>query len=524
MSHHRKFRLQWAGVSRLVLALLLLLGIVATAQAQEATPLPSASDSFADVDPDGLAEAQRLEGVLSDVRLEVSLDPAAATLAGEMAVTWRNPAPQALQEVWFRLFPNAAYYGEGSLTVSAVTVDGVAVTPELRMDDTSLRVPLPAPVAVGGSSEITMTFQAVVPQDSSGSYGIFTHDTRHGSWVLADWFPLLAVYDDSGWALPAVTPFGDPTYSPSAFYDVTLSTPADLQVAATGKVVAEAESGDSVTRRIVAGPARDFVIVADDDLVPRQQEVGGATVVLWTDPALDPATADFALGAAVNALTMYETRWGAYPAREIDLVQVDPDGALGIAWTGLLFLDGPALLEGYGGRDTDGLASIVAHEVSHLWWGIMIGGDSNAHGYIQEGLATVSALLYMADTYGPEVAAQELDAWIISPARRLLSAGDAIVDIPAADDQDQSLRAAALYGKGSLAFLAIRQEIGAAAFDAALRDIAQRYAWGEMTPAELRGAFERASGQDLSALWRHWFDEAAMTSEEIDALAAMFAP
>jgi aminopeptidase N len=43
-----------------------------------------------------------------------------------------------------------------------------------------------------------------------------------------------------------------------------------------------------------------------------------------------------------------------------------------------------------------------------------------------------------------------------------------------------------------------------------------------MTPADLRAAFERASGQDLSALWSHWFDEAAMTAEEIDALAATF--
>jgi aminopeptidase N len=43
-----------------------------------------------------------------------------------------------------------------------------------------------------------------------------------------------------------------------------------------------------------------------------------------------------------------------------------------------------------------------------------------------------------------------------------------------------------------------------------------------MTPDDLRAAFERASGQDLVALWSHWFDEAAMTQQEIEEIAATF--
>jgi aminopeptidase N len=55
-----------------------------------------------------------------------------------------------------------------------------------------------------------------------------------------------------------------------------------------------------------------------------------------------------------------------------------------------------------------------------------------------------------------------------------------------------------------------------------LHDLATRYTWGEMTPDDLRAAFETASGQDLDALWSHWFDEAAMTQEEIEEIAAGF--
>jgi aminopeptidase N len=104
----------------------------------------------------------------------------------------------------------------------------------------------------------------------------------------------------------------------------------------------------------------------------------------------------------------------------------------------------------------------------------------------------------------------------------LLAAGDAIVDVPLAAGYDATIWSDATYGKGSLGFLAIRDEIGAAAFDRALHDVATRYAWGEMTPDDLRAAFEGASGKDLDALWSHWFDEAAMTHEEIEEIAAAF--
>lgn len=520
-----QWRARRSGLFTLVLLVVLLVPPTwaLPAHAAETATIPGPVDPFADVVPSALAPAERAADQLSAITMDVTLDPGASSIGGEMTVTWRNPAPEPLAEVWFRLFPNAGYYGEGNLAIADLTVDGRAVTPEQALDDTALRVPLPEAVSPGQSAEISLAFTTTIPADSTGSYGIFSHDTGGGSWVLADWFPLLAVYeDDDGWALPPVTSFGDPTYAPSAFYQVAITAPADLTVVTTGVIAAEREDGETVTRQYVAGPARDFVIVADDDHSAIREDVGETELTLWTAPDLDAATSEQTLAFAANTLRYYNGWLGPYPARDVELVQVDPSGALGIAWAGLLFLDGPALLETYGDHDPEGLATIVAHEMSHLWWGILVGGDSNAHGYIQEGLATVSSLLFVEERLGPEAAAGELDAWVIGPARRLLNAGDAVVDVPIAEGQDETMRSDATYGKGSLGFLAIRQEIGEEAFAAALRDVATRYAWREMTPAALREAFERASGQDLSALWSHWFDEAAMTEAEIEALAVTF--
>src|SRR5215204_5324970 len=489
---------------------------------RETATVAAVVDPFADVVPEALVLAERAADELSAIRMDVALDPALGTIGGEMSITWRNPASQPLDDGWFRLFPNAFYYGEGGLQVADVTVDGAPVVPELALDDTALRVPLLAPVDPGESAVIALTFTSTVPANSTGSYGIFNRDTRTGSWVLADWYPILAVWEEGdGWALPEATAFGDPTYAPSAFYDVRVTAPEDLEVVATGVLTTETTENGAISRRFVAGPARDFVLVADDDYAPLSRQVNGTLLTLWTPPSLDPAIGEQTLKTAAGALRYYNQTFGAYPAREIDLVQIDPSGALGIAWSGLLFLDGPALLSTYGEHDPEGLATVVAHETAHLWWGILVGGDSNKHPFIQEGLATVSSLLYLKETLGSEAAAAELDAWVTKPAFELLAAGDAIVDMPVAEEMDASIWSAAAYGKGSLGFLAIRKEIGAAAFERALHDLVTRYAWDEMTPEDLRGAFETATGRDLDALWSHWFDEAAMTQGEIEEIAAV---
>src|SRR5918994_3770443 len=243
--------------------------------ARETATVPGVVDPFADVVPEALVPAEHAADELSAIRMDVALDSALGTIGGEMSVTWRNPASEPLSDVWFRLFPNAFYYGEGGLQVADVTVDDAPVSLELALDDTALRVPLPIPIDPGKSVEIALTFTSTVPADSTGSYGIFSRDTGNGSWVLADWYPILAVWEEgAGWALPEATSFGDPTYAPSAFYDVQVRAPDDLEVVATGVLATETKANGAVTRHFVAGPARDFVLVADDDNAPLRKEVG----------------------------------------------------------------------------------------------------------------------------------------------------------------------------------------------------------------------------------------------------------
>ena len=498
--------------------LLLVVAVLALAVADVARATP---DAYGDLLPELRGEVSaETAGKLNTYDIDATLDAAAGTIAATARVTFVNDAETPLNEVYFRLYPNAAYYDEGGLTVDSVQVGGVPVVPGLEVEETALSVPLSEPVVPGETVAIELAFATTVPVDSAGSYGIFRRDTADGTWILADWHPVLAVYEDGvGWRIDPPTSFGDPTFAASALYDVTLAAPADLIVVTSGVTAEERSRGELVERRYVAGPAREFTLVADDDYASVTAEVDGTRVTAYAEP--DPvasAAAHAALDVAVRALDVYGQRFGAYPFAELDLVQTRLSGALAVSWSGIIFLDGPTLLAGYATTNVPGFETVVAHEVAHLWWGASVGSNSNDHTFINEGLATASSIVYLEATAGDDVAGSQLTRWVLAPARTLLERGDAVVDLPIADGQDPTIRSWAYYAKAALGFLALRKEVGDEAFFAGLRDFAETHRFGIAEPDDLLAAFETASGEELDRFWRHWFEATELTAEEIEAL------
>jgi hypothetical protein len=516
---HAPFRLP-AILHAAALAVAILLavpGLIAPAGAA-----PPLIDPWAEVLPalrDEVEEATRDR--LSSYRIAVSVDEDTGTIGGEMTVDFRNDAGVPLGEIWFRLFPNIPYYDEGGTLIGGVTVDGAPAATTLDLDDSALRVDLPLPLPPGGRTEVQMAFTTTVPLGSTGSYGIFQRDPVHDTWVLADWHPVLAVYDRGvGWNLAPATLAGDPTYAASAMFDVRIEAPAGWAVVASGvEVGASPTAPGRVERQIIAGPAREFTVALDDDWTATVVRRGGVTITAWTEPdATNPDHARLAAESAADALDALGERLAPYPFRELDLVDVPLDGALAVSWSGLIFLDSDAMLGRYAGYETHAFETVIAHEVAHLWWGASVGSDSNTHPFMNEGLATVSSIEALRWQQHPG-ATDALKRWVLDPASRLVGRGDAIVDLPAGAAGDPSMRSWATYAKAALGFLAIRAEIGEEAFWGGLDAISRDKQFGIMTPDDLRAAFEAASGHSLGGLWRRWFDETHLTEAEIAAVA-----
>ena len=268
-------------------------------------------------------QAERFDGRLIDYDIDIRFRPELGRITGDMTVTFPNFTGQPLDDIAFRLFPNAIYYGEGYLHIVSASVAGVALEPRYDETRTSLFVPLPEPLAPGDETTIELTFRTVIPENSRGTYGIFTHHLGSDTWVLADWHPIVAGWDDDlGWRTDAPTPHGDPTFADIGLYDFTVTLPARYQIIATGiERSAEAVGSDLQRVSIVTGPARDLTLVISDQLVPLEQMAGETIVRVWHYP--EPASlaaAEWVLAESVAALTAWGERYGRYPGSELDLV------------------------------------------------------------------------------------------------------------------------------------------------------------------------------------------------------------
>lgn len=487
----------------------------------------AAPDLYAAVIPalrDGVMA--QTEGELSTYTLDVRFDPAASTIGGRERLTWVNRFDQPLNDVAFRLYPNAFYYGEGGTTIEDVRVAGEAATGSSEVGETVLRVPLTEAVPPGGSVNLSFRFRTVIPTNSDGTYGIFNHDTATGTWVLADWYPIVAGYETgTGWRLDEPTALGDPTFSDAALYDVSVDAPAGFSLVATGSAVETSTTVDGTETQFASGPAREFTLVADDDYQATSTTVDGTTITAYVNPNTgSDAGAALALETAARALHAYSARYGAYPYEELDLVETDlSSSVLAVSWTGVIFLEGPNLLANPSFVETDParLDFTVAHEVGHQWWGALIGANSNDHTFMVEGLTNALATIYVEDTQGKDAARRQIrDELADRYLNALESAGDGIVDLPITTPRQGPSAGVLDYGKAALGFLAIREAIGDDAFFAALSDYAARFSYRNATPDDLRAAFERASGQDLTDFWHVWFNAAETTPADVEQVVA----
>lgn len=458
-------------------------------------------------------ERYRIEAILT-VDGAADLGEGGARLEGTLALRFVNDTGAEQEALYLRLYPNDPRYGDGSLDLSDVTVDGAAVAVELTEDATVARLELPTPLAPEETAEVALAFATRVAQTFDFTSSRFNVEPVSGTISLVHWYPILAGYDpESGWLLDPLNVYGDLVFANRSLYDVALTAPTELAVAASGVQVAETEAGEGVLRReYVTGPARQFVVVADDDFVTASRDVEGTTITSFFNPGHE-AAGERMLDDATRALTRFNELFGPYPYAELDLVEMPLFAIAGPEFPQLIgfdtaLYDDPEFLVELG--LTERLVEfIVAQGVASQWWSELVGTNHYRHAFLDEGVSEYAAALYVEREYGEAEMERVLDlADRTIYAYAYLTSGDQVVDQPTADFPDGGSFFGTVYGKGALAFHALREEIGDEAFVAALRDYAARERFTIARPTDLRGAFERAAERDLGDFWTLWFESA----------------
>lgn len=458
--------------------------------------------------PKARADLASLAGI-PEYRIELEIAPSLSSFSGRMLLRYVNQESVPLDNLYFRLLPNGGKsYGDGSLQVTSAALESQPLRFEQdRADATVLQVYLPAALLPGGEARVEMAFSGEVPLDFGGGdrpegYGIF--NLTRNVLALSGWYPVLAVYDDSGWNLDPTSAIGDSLFSETALYAVTVCRPEDVVVVATGVTVDE-ESRDAACIRFESGPVRDFFIMASPEFDRVSSEVDGTAVHSYYLPGHSDA-AGRVLQISADSLRIYNDKFGAYPFAELDVVEAPMRNALGVEFPGIVLVAETL----YDTTDRPEFTIATAHEVAHQWWYSVIGNDIFEEPWLDEGLTTFSSSLYYEFAISPRAAEGLWDAWE-DRYERLKQEGrdDPVAESLAYFEQDPGVRSysGVVYIKGGLFFREVRREIGDDAFFKALQEYYRKNKYQVARGESLLAAFESAAGRQLDDLYQAWLYE-----------------
>jgi hypothetical protein len=292
-----------------------------------------------------------------------------------------------------------------TLRVSKVTADGqeAAFIQEDKKDDAGLSVILAQPLEKGGTHEIVIEYQGdkVVRKEGGGNFAVGARES---------WYPNVNTFHDH------------------ALYDLTFRVPKQYTLVSVGKLEKEWTEKDAACSHWISGSP---LAVAGFNYGTFKKKVTNDTAVGAIEGYATSEVPDYLAGAsdavgamgkisaaslmdrtmveAQNALRIFSAWFGKSEFERIAITQ-QPEFDFGQSWPSLVYLPMSAfldstqrfrLLQAMSGdpRFTAGMNQFVdevtAHEVSHQWWGHMVGWSTYHDQWLSEGFADFSAGLYL---------------------------------------------------------------------------------------------------------------------------------
>ena len=302
-----------------------------------------------------------------------------------------------------------------------------------------------------------------------------------------------------------------------AEYDLTLITRPGITVLGNMPVKSEEENGDSLTTTFEKTPRMSSYLLAFviGELHKKSAcTKSGVEVNVWATPAQNENTLDFALDIATRSIDFYDEYFGVkYPLPKSDHVAL-PDFSSGamenwglITYRESCLLADPELTPESSRRF---IATVIAHELSHQWFGNLVTMQWWNDLWLNESFANM--MEYVAiDALHPEwrmwedFATNEVTAALRRDSLDGVQSVQADVNHP--DEISTLFDPAIVYAKGGRLLVMVRKLIGEEAFRAGLKSYFEKFAYKNTVGNDLWQELESASGQPIVNLMNAWISQ-----------------
>ena len=316
--------------------------------------------------------------------------------------------------------------------------------------------------------------------------------------------PVRSPWGGLGWeeltdgALVASQPIGAPSWYPcndrpadKAAYRIAVTAPLGYAVVANGSLVSRTEGAREVCW-VYEQPAPtssylvsvqigryDTVVLAQGPV--RQTGVGPGRLRARL-------AADF--GRQPQMMELFQQLLGPYPFSEYVVVVADDELDVPVEAQGMSVFGRNQL---GGGWESERL---IAHELSHQWFGNSLTIADWRHIWLNEGFAKYAEWLWSERSGGPSAAEHAAESY-----RNLKALPQ---DLVLADPGRADMFDDRLYRRGGLAVHALRAAVGDSAFFALLKDWTMANRYGVVTTPQFIAHARRHSAQPLDSLFVLW--------------------
>lgn len=517
-----------------------------------------------------LATAQGYFQQEVNYKINVKLNDVEHSLSAYIEIEYINNSPNTLDFIYFHLWPNAYKNGETALAKQKLEnstyrwfekeyntgyidsldfkIDGKKANWEYDNHHIDIcKLELNEPLKPGERIIITTPFYVKIPSCFISRFG-------HGgqSYQITQWYPKPAVYDKYGWHQMPYLNMGE-FYSEFGSYDVSITLPKNYVVGATGDLQNEEElkwlnelakkteqiknfdktdrsfpKSDSVlkTIRYKQKNIHDFAWFADKRFHvlkgERKMPHTGKKVTCWAMFLNKEADLwQHSIEYIGDALYYYSQWYGDYPYNNCTAVHSSISAGSGMEYPNITVIGDS--------RKDMALEMVIMHEVGHNWFYGMLGFNEREYPWLDEGINSFSEARYFKEKYKDEDRLYKLA--LTEKQAKLLNVEDLPykvyhlysyllparfnIDQPAtlhSVDYTMTNYGSMVYSKSSCVFDHLLAYLGEDQFNKIMQDFFKKWQYKHPYPEDVREAFEKGSGKNLSWL----FDDLLSTTKKLD--------
>jgi len=368
--------------------------------------------------------------------------------------------------------------------ITRITVNEEAA--EFERNDQELTVIPSQPIADGETFTIVVEYQGIPEEMTSVALPFPT------GWI---------VYENGIYVLSE--PAGSASFYPvndhpldKATYTLTVTVPKPFEVGANGVLEETTDNGDSTTYKFsVRDPMASYLttININDFDVETMTSTGGVPIRNYYAASLpDGVNEPFARQGEM--IDYFSEIFGPYPFEVYGALVMDIEfgAALENQTLSIFGVDMVNL------NDIEETELVVAHELSHQWFGDSVSVADWSDIWLNEGFATYSEGLWVEHTQGRS----GLDGWARFLYQEVRDNPDYFP--PPGDPAGDDLFNSGVYIRGGLTLHALRLKVGDEAFFKILKTYYGRHQYGNATTDDFIQVAEEVSGDDLQEFFDLW--------------------